>query len=61
MFSAHLRVSDAAHSARVLQEATDALRTRFDVYFSTLQVEQECLDEQAASDIDITRTPPAQG
>ncbi|GGK63814.1 hypothetical protein GCM10011509_10240 [Ornithinimicrobium pekingense] len=61
VFSAHLRVSDAAHSARVLQEATDALRTRFDVYFSTLQVEQECLDEQAASDIDITRTPPAQG
>lgn len=57
VFSAHLRVADTTGSDRVLQEATEALRTGFDVYFSTLQVEQECLDEQAAGDIDITRRP----
>jgi cobalt-zinc-cadmium efflux system protein len=50
-------VADTTGSDRVLQEATEALRTGFDVYFSTLQVEQECLDEQAAGDIDITRRP----
>lgn len=55
VFSAHLRVPDAAATGRVLQEATDTLRTRFEVYFSTLQVEQECLSEPHAADIDITR------
>lgn len=55
VFCAHLCVPDPADTTRVLQEATDALRTHFDVYFSTLQVEQECLSEPHATDIDITR------
>lgn len=57
VFSAHLRVSDTADTDQVLQDASDTLRTRFEVYFSTLQVERECLSEhEDAVDIDITRT-----
>lgn len=65
VFSAHLRGStsppaacrtpDAADTSRVLQEATDTLRTRFEVYLSTLHVEQGCLSEPPAAAIDITR------
>lgn len=54
VFSAHLFVPDRTHDGdRVLRQASDLLRDRFDVYFSTLQVEQTCVDEGAA-DIDIT-------
>jgi cobalt-zinc-cadmium efflux system protein len=39
----------------VLRRATDLLRTRFRIYFSTLQIEQVCqADEEEAAAIDIT-------
>lgn len=56
VFSAHLRVSNLPEAGdRVLHQATDLLQDRFGVYFSTLQLEQTCPDEERAADIDITR------
>lgn len=55
LFSAHLCIDDPASADWVLRRATDLLRTRFHIYFSTLQIEQICLaDEEGAGAIDIT-------
>jgi cobalt-zinc-cadmium efflux system protein len=56
VFSAHLRVRSLAEDgARVLREATDHLKERHGIYFSTLQIEEECLAaERGAEAIDIT-------
>ena len=57
LMSAHLRLSEGAEAGGVLRDATQLLRRRFNVYFSTLQVEEECLDEvERAPEIDATRT-----
>lgn len=57
LFSAHLRISDPAHAERVLKRATELLRRRFKVYFSTLQLEQDCLnDVEVAAEIDAAGT-----
>lgn len=57
LFSGHICVNDMANDgARVLREATERLRQRFKVYFSTIQVEERCLSgEEAAEAIDITK------
>lgn len=59
LLSAHIRVrSFDRDGERVLQRASDTLNKRFGVYFSTLQVEEECtLAEADAKEIDITRRP----
>jgi cobalt-zinc-cadmium efflux system protein len=54
VFSAHLRVDKAEDAASVLRATHDLLRERFGFYFSTLQVETECLDEDHARDLDIS-------
>ncbi|MEX2227141.1 MAG: cation diffusion facilitator family transporter [Dehalococcoidia bacterium] len=56
VFSAHLRVRDyGANGERILREASDDLKHRFGVYFSTVQVEEKCLSsERDAAAIDIT-------
>jgi cobalt-zinc-cadmium efflux system protein len=54
VFSAHLKIDAAKHAASVLREAHALLRNRFGFYFSTLQVEAECLDEDHARDLDIS-------
>jgi cobalt-zinc-cadmium efflux system protein len=56
-FSGHVQVEDAGRDGRrVLLEASQRLKERFGVYFSTLQVEEEPLPaESEAADIDITR------
>jgi cobalt-zinc-cadmium efflux system protein len=38
----------------VIAEAHDLLRERFGFYFSTIQVETKCFDEDHASDLDIS-------
>jgi cobalt-zinc-cadmium efflux system protein len=38
----------------VLRQAHDLLREKFGFYFSTIQVETECLDEDHARDLDIS-------
>jgi cobalt-zinc-cadmium efflux system protein len=56
VFSAHIRVASfAADGERVLRQASDLLKRRFGVYFSTLQVEDERVAaEEDAAAIDIT-------
>ncbi len=55
VFSAHLRVDKKASHSELLREAHRLLREEFDFYFSTLQLETACLDEDRASDIDVSR------
>ncbi|MFQ6012177.1 MAG: cation diffusion facilitator family transporter [Thermoplasmata archaeon] len=52
LFSAHIRIDEAADHEGVLDEAREAIRTRFGFYFSTLQVETSCSAE-GAEDIDF--------
>lgn len=54
VFSAHLHVSDPPKDGRrVLREASHLLRDQFEVYFSTLQIEDEC-EVQDPTELDIT-------
>lgn len=55
VFSAHIWVDDLGRDGqRVLNQAHDMLRANFGIYFSTLQVEEACLDEEdPAGSIDI--------
>lgn len=53
VFSAHLRSAEGAEAGDVLEAAHDTLRDRFGFYFATLQVEDRCLDERGAADIDV--------
>ena len=54
VFSAHLRIDEAKNTASVLREAHALLREKFGFYFSTIQIETECLDEDHARDLDIS-------
>ena len=54
VFSAHLRIDKPEDASSVLRQAHDLLRERFGFYFSTIQVETECLDEDHARDLDIS-------
>jgi cobalt-zinc-cadmium efflux system protein len=56
VLSAHLRVRSLANDGqRILREASEHLKQHFGIYFSTLQIEEECLaTERGAEDIDIT-------
>lgn len=55
IFSGHVQVSDSRRGEQVLHEVHDLLKNRFGFYFSTVQVEQQCLDceEGEAAEIDI--------
>jgi len=57
LFSGHICVqSFAKDGERVLHEASERLKQRFSIYFSTLQIEEECLaGEDEAAAIDITQ------
>lgn len=63
VFSGHIRVrSFADDGQRILREASDRLKQHFEIYFSTIQIEEECLSgEEDAVDIDITRNSQARG
>lgn len=56
LLSAHIRVDSVAKDGeRALREASDLLKRRFHIYFSTLQIEEDRLpSERGAADIDIT-------
>ncbi len=56
VFSAHLRLSGEAASVPVLEAAHALLRDEYDFYFSTIQVETTCLDEDRAGDLDFLNT-----
>ncbi len=51
--SMHVRVADLAFQKRVLEEIHHLLKERFSVYFSTVQIEIECPEGDAAADIEM--------
>ena len=51
--SMHVLVNDITDQKEILKEIHNLLKKDFSVYFSTIQVETECLDGKEASDIDI--------
>jgi cobalt-zinc-cadmium efflux system protein len=55
IFSTHIKTDDLSKSQDILREATNVLKEKFDFYFSTIQVEKECVEIEEAEDIDITR------
>ena len=62
VFSSHICVRNWQDGERVLRQANNLLRERFNIYFSTLQVEEYCLDgDEAATDIDIMRSHAGPG
>ncbi len=61
VFSAHIRIDQSDRAGAVLEEAHGLLRNRFGFYFSTIQIEDACLDEDHAKDLDVSallRLPP---
>lgn len=45
----------------MLRQASNLLRERFNIYFSTLQIEEYCLDgEDSAAEIDIMQSQTGQ-
>lgn len=62
MFSSHVCVRDWQEGERVLKEVNNLLRTKFNVYLSTTQIEETCLaDEEGAAEIDIMRRQSGPG
>ncbi|WP_306119273.1 MULTISPECIES: cation diffusion facilitator family transporter [unclassified Roseitalea] len=61
VFSAHIRVDPdwQGQAADILNRAHEMLRERFGFFFATLQIETECLDEDAAAAIDVRANPQA--
>ena len=57
LFSAHVRITDKADPLDVLAEAEKMVRERFGFYFSTIQVETECEEDDKASAIDFADSP----
>lgn len=51
VFSSHVRVRSMAEGGRVLREVSGLLRERFQIYFSTTQIEDRCLatEEEATA------------
>lgn len=58
VFSGHVCVRDFANDgARVQRAIHDILKRQFGIYFSTVQIEENCLEGEAGAEaIDITRT-----
>ncbi|MEX2498974.1 MAG: cation diffusion facilitator family transporter [Wenzhouxiangellaceae bacterium] len=55
VFSAHLRARDGADTDAMLKAAYRMLKFDYGFFFTTLQIENECLDESGAEDIDISQ------
>ena len=54
VFSGHVRMESGFDAGEILQAAHDLLRDKFGFLLVTLQIEDRCLDEAGAEDIDIT-------
>jgi cobalt-zinc-cadmium efflux system protein len=65
IFSAHIRIDRPDRAEVVLKEAHRLLRDHFGFFFSTIQTEETCLDEDHAKTIDISAhlrsSAPAEG
>lgn len=53
VFSAHVSIDNAEQAGSLLARAHRLLRDRFGFYFSTIQIETVCLDEDHVRDLDI--------
>lgn len=53
LFSAHIRIDDAADPDQALKLGSQVLEEKFGFYFSTLQIERQCEQEHQARDIDF--------
>lgn len=54
VLSAHIGTDKSESAVTLLEQAHRVLRDRFGFYFSTLQVETKCLDEDHARELDIS-------
>jgi len=63
VFSAHMKIDPkaSARHSKILVAAHGLLKDDFGFFFSTLQLETDCLDEQHAAAIDITGHNPQHG
>jgi len=61
LFSAHVLIQDGADGDHILRQATEILKTKFEFYFSTLQVEHECSQIESAHEIDFATKASDQG
>jgi cobalt-zinc-cadmium efflux system protein len=57
----HVLVEDGADTQPLQRRVFEMLRDDFDVYFSTVQVETECLEREEARAIDATWAVPDTG
>ena len=58
IFSAHVCINDIQQSEKLLHEIHRLLKEKFGFYFSTIQIEETCLDEVGAEAIDMTKAAP---
>jgi len=58
IFSAHICIDDIRQSDTRLHTIHTLLKEKFGFYFSTIQMEETCLDEAGAEAIDFTKTAP---
>ena len=54
IFSAHIRTDKPRRAAALLDQVHRLLRDQFGFYFSTIQIETKCLDEDHARELDIS-------
>lgn len=59
IFSAHICITNASAHERILRDAYQLLKEKFGVYFSTLQIEETCINEAGAEAIDIAKAMPS--
>lgn len=58
IFSAHVLMNEDGQSGKLLREIHQLLRRKFGFYFSTVQLEEQCLDKTGAEAIDISKASP---
>lgn len=54
--SAHVKIFSPAESSRIQQQIHTMLKKDFQIYFSTIQVEDKCFEESDTKEIDFTGT-----
>jgi cobalt-zinc-cadmium efflux system protein len=54
VFSAHVRTENVEKAPVLLDKIHTMLREKFGFYFSTVQIEDRCLDEDHAREIEIS-------
>lgn len=53
IFSSHVHVKDSRNIEDIRKKIHELLKIKFKIYFSTIQVEKDCMDKNTAKEIDI--------